>query len=86
MLSLKGLNNDTGLGRLITVRPLFLITLLGLGVYIVIALTGVKKKRPCYGTCIYNLANIYESNGMHSLQCGRNKHGWSQPTRGHYSY
>ena len=35
MISLKGLNNNIGLDRLISVRPV-LITWLGLGVYIVI--------------------------------------------------
>ena len=38
MVSIKLLNNGVGLGRLITVQPLFynVITWLGLGVYIVI--------------------------------------------------
>ena len=60
MVCLKGLNNNIGLGRLITVRPL--ITWLGLGVYTVNALTVVNEKTGCYGRCIYKLANKYEYN------------------------
>ena len=70
MVSIKGLNNDIRLGRLITVRPLCYDYLVWLGCFHCHLHLPVLSD-PGYCTCIYKLANKYKYNGTDRLQCGR---------------